>query len=177
MGHDGCGGRNYELLTQLRKMGSIQLTAPQIYTLQLGPRATYEVVLNGAERKGFSKPATVKCPKLYVVTRQQEIHYVGVANRQMSARINHGLKAKGKGGYHGYKWKDIRDPLKLFVWSFPDKSWKFFFREIETVEAEFTFLVRKQTGRWPINQTEIHFWQPTPAHLNAAEVMLALCSE
>ena len=154
----------------------MKLPVPQIYTLHLGARSTYEVVLNGADQTGFTKPATLTCPKLYVVMRQGEFHYVGVTNQSMSARINFGLKAKGKGGYHGYKWKGIRDPLKLFVWSFATERGKRFLRELETVEAEFAFLLRKTTGRWPLSQTEIHFFQATPAHLASVSEMFTLCT-
>ena len=152
----------------------MQLPTPQVYALRLGARATYQVVLNGTDRKGFTNPATLKCPKLYVVTRLKEIHYVGVTNRPMSVRINFGLKAKGKGGYHGYQWKSIRDPLRLLVWSFATESGKPFLRELETVEAELAFLIRKDTGRWPLSQTEIHFYQATPAHLTAVSAIFAL---
>lgn len=156
--------------------GIMNLPKPQIFALQLKPLSSYEVVLNGSLRPGFSKPASLVCPKLYVVTELRSIHYVGVTNRQMSSRINMGLKAKGKGGYHGYKWKSINRPLRLIVWSFPEKSGKAFLRELETVEAEFAFLVRKDTGQWPLSQTEIHFYQATTAHLTAVAAMMAQCA-
>jgi hypothetical protein len=157
--------------------GIMNLPQPQIFALQLRPSASYEVVLNGASRPGFSNPATRVCPKLYVVTQSKDIHYVGVTNRPMSSRINLGLKAKGKGGYHGYKWKGIKLPLRLFVWSFPEHNNKSFLRELETVEAEFAFLVRKETSKWPLSQTEIHFYQATPAHLAAVAAMMVQCTE
>jgi hypothetical protein len=155
----------------------MNLPEPQIFELQLKPTSSYEVVLKGASRPGFSKPATLVCPKLYVITQSQDIHYVGVTNRPMSSRINLGLKAKGIGGYHGYKWKGIKLPLRLRVWSFPDKTNKAFLRELETVEAEFAFLVRKDTGQWPLSQTEIHFYQATPAHLATVVAMKGQCAE
>jgi hypothetical protein len=152
----------------------MQLPTPQVYTLQLGERAAYQVWLSRGDRKGFRKPATLRCPKLYVVTRQKKIHYVGVTNQPMSARIKFGLKAEGEEGYHGYKWKSIRDRLRLLVWSFATESGKPFLRELETVEAELAFLVRKVTGRWPLSQIEIHFYQATPAHIKAVSAIFAL---
>lgn len=150
----------------------MQLPTPQAYGLQLRAQSNYEVLLESSTQSGFSGPATLICPKLYVVMRKRDIHYVGVTNRPMAARINLGLKAKGKGGYHGYKWKGIRDPLKLLVWSFTNQN----VRELETVEAEFAFLVRRTTGDWPLSQTEIHFYPATPAHLAAASAMYIQCS-
>jgi hypothetical protein len=107
--------------------------------------------------------------------QRHEIHYVGVTNQPMSSRINFGLKARGKGGYHGYKWKNIRGPFKLIVYSFPDQNVAQFLLELETVEAELVFHVRKETRKWPISQTEIHFHQPTRAHLAAVQNVFALC--
>lgn len=155
----------------------MKLPKPQVFALQLRAASRYSVVLEGVSREGFSKPATLVCPKLYVVTQQRDIHYVGVTNRPMSARLNLGLKAKGKGGYHGYKWKMLTMPLCLTVWSFPDKRGKDFLRELETIEAEFAFLVRKETGQWPRSQTEIHFYQATTAQLQAVAAMMAHCVE
>lgn len=154
----------------------MKLPEPQTYALQLKPKSSYEVRLHKALRAGFVKPDTRACPKLYVVTQGSDIHYVGITNRPMSSRINAGLKAKGKHGYHGYKWKGIKKPLRLLVWSFPEKSGKPFLRELETVEAEFAFLVRKDTGKWPLSQTEIHFYQASDAHLAVVALMLKHCA-
>jgi hypothetical protein len=109
------------------------------------------------------------------VTRKNDIHYVGVTNQPMSARINSGLKARGKKGYYGYKWKDIKEPLRLLVWAFPTKG-VLFLRALETVEAEFAFLVRKETGNWPLSQTEIHFFKASNAQLAAVAAMMKQCA-
>lgn len=147
----------------------MKIPTPQVYRLQLLHGATYQATRIGESRAGFHSPLTRPCPKLYLVLRGAEFHYVGVTNRPMAARINLGLKAKGKGGYHGYKWKHIREPLGLLVWVFENEKGAPFLRELETVEAEVAFLVRHTTGRWPLSQTEIHFYQSTPAHLQAAQ--------
>jgi hypothetical protein len=93
----------------------------------------------------------------------------------MASRINMGLKAKGKGGYHGYKWKTLKSPLRLVVWAFPEQS-KPFLRLLETIEAEFAFLIRKDTGRWPLSQTEIHFYQASSAQLKTVAKMVKECA-
>ncbi len=154
------------------KLADMNIPAAQVYRLQLLSRAAYQATRVGHSRIGFHPPLTRPCPKLYVVVRGAQFHYVGITNRPMAARLNLGLKAKGKGGYHGYKWKHIRDPLGLLVWAFEHKSGAAFLRELETVEAEVAFLVRQTTGQWPLSQTEIHFYQPTSAHLQAAKDIL-----
>ncbi len=154
----------------------MRLPAVQVYVLQFASGAKYQVTLRGAKRNGFGKPATLVCPKLYVVARGRTIHYVGVTNRPMSARINLGLKARGVGGYHGYKCKKIRAPLRLFVWAFRECSGKEFLRQLETVEAEFAFHVRMDSGHWPRSQTEIHFYDANPGHLAAVSAMQRVCA-
>jgi hypothetical protein len=163
-------------ITLQGKLAKMKLPSPQFYALQLKPLAAYEVSLEGASRTGFHRPLSLVCPKLYVVTRDREIHYVGVTNRPMAARINMGLRAEGKGGYHGYGWKGLKARLRLIVWSFPEGTREPFLRELETVEAEFAFLVRKRTGQWPLSQTEIHFHHASSAHCKAAEEMMKQCA-
>jgi hypothetical protein len=62
------------------------------------------------------------------------------------------------------------------VWAFPGESGKPFLRELETVEAEFAYLIREKTGQWPLSQTEIHFYQPTAAQLKAVARMVEHCT-
>lgn len=152
----------------------MKLPKPHFYKLTLTPSTGYEAVLEGSLRSGFALPATTVCPKLYVITCEKDVHYVGVTNRPMAARINLGLKAKGKGGYHGYKWKNVKSPLRLIVWCFPEES-KPFLRVLETVEAEFAYLIRKETGKWPLSQTEIHFYQASQAQLTAVAEIMEQC--
>lgn len=154
----------------------MELPEPHCYELQLKSQAAYAVHLEGAKATGFTRPVSRVCPKLYVVMCGNEIHYVGITNRPMSARINMGLKAKGKGGYHGYKWKALKSKLRLIVWAFPNESGKPFLRQLETVEAEFAYSVRNSTGRWPLSQTEIHFYEASPLHLRVVEKMRTHCA-
>lgn len=155
----------------------MKIATPNKYRMAIKPKNSYEVVLDGEERSGFHQPETMVCPKLYVITEGSIIHYVGITNRPMSARINYGLKATGVKGYHGYKWKKAKGDLQLLVWAFPKNSGKQFMREIETIEAEFAYLVRNKTGNWPISQNEIHFYLSTEKHRVASVKMLSDCSE
>ena len=117
--------------------------------------------------KHFVCPDTVSGQKLYLVGLDGNLHYVGITNTSMSARINMGLKANGKNGYHGYKWKSIRTPLTLdvFCWSGLGAIRK----ALEAIEAEVAYLCRNDTGEWPLSQTEIHFRPPSNEHKKIAK--------
>jgi len=127
------------------------------YTISVQRDHSYSIV--APDGKGhFIKPDTQAGQKLYLVGYGRKLHYVGITNRPMSARISMGLKAKGKNGYHGYAWKKIREPLTLHVicWG-GNRNLR---KEIEAIEAEIAFLCRRKTGEWPLSQTEIHFRPP-----------------
>lgn len=147
------------------------LPTPQDYELSISKKLRYKVRLAGQDRHCFAEPSTLSCPKLYVVSQGTDIHYVGITKTPMATRLASGLRAKGKGGYYGYKWRKIRTALRLTVWSYSGANGKFV-KELEIMEAEFAFLVRQETGKWPLSQTEIHFSQPTPAHLDDVKKIL-----
>lgn len=107
--------------------------------------------------KNYDKPVTQRCAKLYVVKQNKKVLYVGIALQSIANRLRNGFKAKGIGGYYGYKWKDLKGNLDLLVWSFPGEK----LESIEAVEAEVVFAIRQHTGMWPSFQTEIHFHAPT----------------
>ena len=90
--------------------------------------------------------------KLYVVTENSKIVYVGVTILSLSTRINYGFRANGKKGYHGYKWK-VLSKVTMFVFVFENLT----IQEIENIEAELVYNVREKTGKWPDFQNEIHF--------------------
>lgn len=155
----------------------MKLPKAQSYVLRLKPKKSYEVQLLKCEKINFQSPATLVCGKLYVVMKNQKIHYVGITNRPASARINYGLKATGRKnkGYHGYRWKNLKGELRLLVWSFKKQKGKPFLRELETVEAEFAYLVRAETKKWPLSQTEIHFYNSGSIYKKVAQKILQIC--
>jgi hypothetical protein len=141
------------------------LTGPEKYELTLTPTA-YSL-----ERK-FSGFCTGRTPKLYAVVAEGHVVYVGITCQPMSSRFRYGFKADGRNGYHGYAWRNKHEKVSLYVWSAESD---FTLLDIETIEAEVVFLIRKSTGMWPACQTEIHFHQSKEAHRNAAaDVMKAL---
>src|SRR3989338_8620420 len=83
----------------------------------------------------FEKPATSKGPKLYIVQQRNKVLYVGITRQSITNRLWYGFTAKGRGGYHGYKWKGIKGNLDLLIWYFPNESP----RSIESIEAEVVF--------------------------------------
>ncbi len=65
------------------------------------------------------KPITEKINKLYVLRNQNEYLYVGITKQSLRERLRSGFNAKGENGYHGYKWKNLKQ-FKLFVWAFKE---------------------------------------------------------
>lgn len=100
----------------------------------------------------LSKPLTTSDYKIYVITSDKKVLYIGTTKSSLKSRLNSGLKANGKNGYHGYKWKNEKN-IRLFVWNFSglDKY------QTENIEAELAYNVRNKTGKWPKFQNEIHF--------------------
>lgn len=100
-------------------------------------------------------------PKIYVVNFKSKIIYVGITKQKISDRLRQGLTAEGRGGFHGYAWKNLapRGGLKpsewidLFVYCIGNKN------RAEAIEAEIVYLFRNKTDKWPMYQTEIHFHQ------------------
>lgn len=77
-----------------------------------------------------------------------------------------GFKATGKGGYHGYKWRRTLKKVEMTLWY--DEKGKSS-DNIETIEAELVFNIRKHYKQWPEFQTEIHFHQSSEKHMQIAE--------
>lgn len=100
----------------------------------------------------LSKPLTGSDYKIYIVTANKEVLYIGTTKSSLKSRLNSGLKANGKNGYHGYKWKNEKK-IRIFVWNFTELD-KY---QTENIEAELAFNVRNKTGKWPKFQNEIHF--------------------
>lgn len=141
---------------------------PQVYEIEIPDVGAYRLFQGGLRCK-FSKPASIaKCPKLYTVSAANALIYVGVASQSMSSRLSFGFRAKGEGGYHGYKWKPLRHRLELSVWTVDQAKEPGVIRDLQTIEAEVAFLCRQASGQWPTYQHEIHFFPSGLAHRRAA---------
>jgi hypothetical protein len=148
---------------------AMTLNKPQDYTLELVEEGSYQLRTEVGICT-FSKPATARgLAKLYTLSDAGVLLYVGIAQQPMSSRLNFGFKASGKGGYHGYKWKSLKQRLALSVWTAQINGQPASLREMETTEAEVAFCCRQQSGQWPAYQHEIHFYPSFARHRDAAQ--------
>jgi len=146
----------------------MKLDLPQIYEIQIDDDS-YQLSQGGLKCK-FSSPASTNgIAKLYTVTQKNTLLYVGISKQRISARLRYGFKSTGKNGYHGYKWKKIREPLILNIWTAKDKDTFIDLKEIEKIEAEVVYLCRRNSGQWPTHQNEIHFHSTNKVHRRLAQ--------
>jgi len=118
--------------------------------------------------KNFEKPVTKnKLPKMYIVKNRSDIVYVGITSQSITTRLRYGLQAKGEGGYHGYKFKNLDTKLDLFVFWFKKENTD----RTEAIEAEIAYLIRNKTEDWPKYQTEIHFHKATKREKRTARLI------
>lgn len=145
--------------------------------LILGNPLDFELALSGGWYRlsrndvncKFSAPATIRgVAKLYTISCDDSLLYVGIAQRSMAARLNHGFKANGAGGYHGYKWKFLETNLKLSIWTAQLHGKYAPLYVMGTIEAEVAFICRQRSGQWPTHQHEIHFSPSEQWHREAA---------
>lgn len=125
-------------------------------------------ISNGSIIKTFHQRLTKKSiPKIYIIKEDNLFLYIGTTTQSLTTRFRYGLKASGKNGYHGYKWK-TRESVQLYVWCFESMNKQ----QIENIEAELAFLIRTKTGKWPLKQNEIHFNNEFDNGKEIAEKML-----
>jgi predicted GIY-YIG superfamily endonuclease len=132
----------------------VENLSPNVFHLVLSESRIASIMdsFNESNIGKFKHPLTSNQYKIYVLTDSESILYVGTTKSSIKNRLRYGLIADGKNGYHGYNWKGL--PLvKLHVWCFEylDKE------KTESIEAELVYLIRRETGKWPIYQNEIHF--------------------
>lgn len=121
--------------------------------------------------------------KIYLISRANEILYVGEANSSIKTRFQRSSNSFNyyvrnniaRGGYKGYKLFDkeknpIRNLSVLAVIFNEDADHERGF--VEAVEGELVYLIRQKTGNWPLFQNEIHFSNCDGA-LKIAEEILA----
>lgn len=111
----------------------------------------------------FSGLATSGLPKLYVASVDDKPIYVGITKQPIRDRLRLGWTAKGESGYYGYAWRHKFTTAHLDLWCHINPASDNDCLDIETVEAELVYLIRK-SGQWPMFQTEIHFHPSTEVH-------------
>ncbi len=123
-------------------------------------------IFSGAELYDFAVPVSQKGSKIYILKKSNEFLYVGATIQRMLLKLKQGLAAKGLKGYHGYKWKDY-DSIDLAVYCFADLQGT----QLESIEAELVYKIRQETGKWPLCQNEILFYNDfLKAHQIACEI-------
>jgi hypothetical protein len=143
----------------------MKITGPDRYRLSINPTSYMH-----AEK--FSKRACSHLPKLYVLSVKGSPIYVGKTVRRMSARLRDGFKADGRNGYHGYACRHKFSEVQLDIWYHEDAPAENAELDIETIEAEVVYLIRR-AGEWPECQTEIHFHPSSKEHRDAAAAILS----
>lgn len=149
---------------------ALKIVGPERYDLAVTPKGYTVRCSKGTNR--FSGLGTRLIPKLYVISVDGWPVYVGITSRRMSERLGYGWRAKGKHGYHGYRWRHSVADAKVDIWGQEEPARvKGKILDIEVIEAEVVYLIR-QTGQWPLYQTEIHFHQSSNEHRKwAAEIL------
>ena len=148
-------------------MTMLSLDQPHDFDLELAEGAFR--LSRAAKPCQFAPPMTLRgVAKLYTISSDNSLIYVGIAQQPMSARLRYGFMANGKGGYYGYKWKFLESTLKLAVWTAQSNGVYASLRQLETVEAEVAYLCRHRAGQWPTHQHEIHFYPSESWHRDAA---------
>ena len=150
----------------------VNLTGPDRYNLTFNSERDNRCAVRCA--KGtlrFSGLASQRIPKLYVVSRDNWPIHFGVTVQTMRTRLRFGFTAIGRGEYHGYAWRKPFKDAVLDVWCPIPPAGTLTKKDVETIEAEIVFLVR-QSGQWPMHQTEIHFHKSNADHRRiAAEII------
>ena len=149
----------------------MKLSGPFTYQIAFTPQGITGVE-GPAGQKNFSGQASLKTPKLYIISSGNKPLYVGETRQRVNDRLRGGFKASGEHGYYGYDWRRNLTKANVDVWvqEEGDTGIKW---EIETVEAEVVFLIRKEFGQWPAHQTEIHFHPSNAIHREEASKILA----
>jgi len=148
----------------------MKLLGPDKYILAITDRQAQVRSSNGDPH--FVAPATKnKKPKLYVVSKEGQLLYIGVTSQSMSNRLRGGLTAKGEHGYHGYSWGREDHSIQLDIWYLIESANPSL--DAETIEAETVFLYRMRSEQWPAAQTEIHFHPSEEEHRQCAQQILA----
>jgi hypothetical protein len=149
---------------------ALKIIGPERYDLAVRPDGYSVRCIKGTSK--FSGLATRLIPKMYVVGVDEWPDYVGITTRRLSERLRCGWRAKGERGYHGYRWRHSISEANIDIWGQEELARvQGEILDIEVVEAEVVFLIR-QTGPWPVYQTEIHFHQPDDEHRKWASDIL-----
>lgn len=147
----------------------MDLIGPERYKLTFDAHSFAVTCPRGSAK--LSGLATSALPKLYIVSVEGELIYVGITKQSVRNRLRFGWNAGGANGYYGYALRRAFTEAYLDIWGHRDAPSENPCLDIETVEAEVVFLIRC-AGEWPQFQTEIHFHPSSAEHRRvAAEIV------
>lgn len=147
----------------------MRLVGPDSYVITFS-RKQFKVLASDGSNV-FRGMASGRGAKLYVFSSNGHPIYVGVTIQKIRNRLRYGWQAQGRGGYYGYAFRKHLAQAALDIWYLEPRRGINSKVDLETIEAELVFLIRKR-GQWPMFQTEIHFHQSDKEHRNlAAEVL------
>ena len=148
----------------------MKMSGPFNYKITFDSQRINSVLAYNGDPK-FSGEASMKVPKIYIISRDYEPLYVGETRQRVRDRLRSGFSAIGDRGYYGYDWRRNIQRADVDVWLQVegDTETK---TDIETVEAEVVFLIRQEFCQWPAHQTEIHFHQSKPVHRREARKII-----
>ena len=153
-------------------MTKVSISKLNRYGLKLSKNGYQCESVNGRTINHFISPDTKpKTQKLYVLKDYSKIYYVGMTSQSMSSRLGIGYRANGEHGYHGYKWIGKITKAELLVWCFTHDDPT----TTEAIEGELVYLIRNNTGKWPLYQMEIHFHNTSEGQRQIAKSILSQC--
>jgi hypothetical protein len=130
------------------------------YTITVRNDNGYSILFEPHDSKG---EAFGNKRKIYIISSGKEVLYVGEAKTSIKARLERGCydfnhseeTGESRNGYRGYKWLDTDSALTLNVAIFHNANMGK--EDVEAIEAEIVYLIRKHKDLWPNGQNEIHF--------------------
>lgn len=121
-----------------------------IYQISVKNRRIVKVI-SPNKKNHFEAPATGNASKLYIVADAHDILYVGITKQPIRNRLRIGQNPNESTGYHGYKWLSAEGEYSLLIYIDSQSD------DLEAVEAEVVYNIRKEEHQWPKFQNEIHF--------------------
>lgn len=64
-------------------------------------------------------------------------------------------------------WREKNDTLRIDIWWSEELDSE----NMECIEAEVVYVIRKESGQWPADQCEIHFHESDNFHRDAAKII------
>ena len=153
----------------------MKLDGPDRYYLVV-PKGRFSIKKALGEHR-LSHRAAGQSPKLYVVHDHGCPIYVGITKQPIAARLRFGWSADGKHGYHGYAWRHAFESVGFDVWYQSLAASGGRLNDLETIEAEVVYLLRRRYRQWPEFQTEIHFHHSTASHRKIARQVVEIYSK